>query len=176
MQFCCILFCNKANEFLQLQHQFLMKCNRKRTSISRLPVIFAHTLVHTARCCSPKVTPSTANSRNHTSRALPSSRATHLSSSTRVSKATHHSSRVTVSRSFSCRGRHQLLVTAEIELVVADTNISICPGGCRWLMDSSLSFWCFLLFEGCFKMFCIHIQVCVLKCNLLSLELILVMS
>lgn len=60
----------------------------------------------------PKVMPSMASSRKHTSKALRSSRATRLNSSTQVNRATHHSSRVMVSflgaMHFSCR-RHYWL-------------------------------------------------------------------
>lgn len=69
-------------------------------------------VAHIACCCPLKVMPSMANSKKHTSKALPSSRVTRHNSSTQANRATHHSSRLTVSYPlsnrdtyFSCR-RH----------------------------------------------------------------------
>lgn len=125
----------------------------KAPIIPRIPVVFAHPLVHIACRCSPKVTPSTASSRNHTSRALPSSRATHLSSSTQASKATHHSSRVMVSRPFSCRGRRQCLVSAEAELVVADTSVGVSLGDSGWMQMDDGFLTELLVFPPVWRMF-----------------------
>lgn len=102
-------------------NQKLISDNNRKESYPLMPLpCFAIMCVcqHTAyiACCySLKAMPSTVNSRRHTSKALPSSRDTHLSSSTQVSKATHRSSRVTVSYRafnkgafFSCRRHCQL--------------------------------------------------------------------
>lgn len=90
-------------------------------------------------CCRPlKVMPSTANSRKHTSKVLPSSRATHLNSSTQVNRATHRNSRVTVSyllsnssTCFFCRRHHRLSLALLSYLLKNNT--------------SSVSWWLLLL-------------------------------
>lgn len=38
-----------------------------------------------------------------------------------------------MSRPFSCRGRRQLLVSAEAELVVADTSVGVSLGDAGWM-------------------------------------------